>query len=202
MTIRNTLTAIVLGGALALGSGCDNRSERIKKMEDTQGTYQITHSVERDNVNKRLALANDPTQIMWVYCLSDMGNVIISSPVVGKVSSSTKRLEPSSGERYGTGIDTHSIGGERYTSNELMGADGTFGSSDPYVYWFTPEGQYLQWNGEYVVSNVPLKLERAVFNIRDIDYNELNKGKKAEEALKSGKKINNNLEVEVEVEKR
>ena len=33
------------------------------------------------------------------------------------------------------------------------------------------------------------ELERAVFNIRDIDYNELNKGKKAEEALKSGKKI-------------
>ena len=196
MTIKNTLTAIVLGGALALGSGC-GKSDRVEKMESNQSTYEITHSVERDNINKRLALANDPTQIMWVYCLSDMGNVIISSPVVGKVSSSSKRIEPQTMDPDAIG-ERVKVGGTSYTTLEIMGADGTFGSSDPYIYWFTPEGQYLQWNGDYVVSNVPLKLEKAIFNVRDINYEELGRAKKAEEALKAGKKVNNSLEVEVE----
>src|SRR3989338_3764685 len=189
MTIRNTLTAIVLGGALALGSGCDNRSERIKKMEDTQPVYEITHSVERDNINKRLALANDPTQIMWVYCLSDMGNVVMSSPVVGKPTSSNKRLEP-----YVSVVDRDSTDGDSRSWDQI-GADRTYGSSDSYVYWFTPEGQYIQWNGLYIASNVPLKIERPIFNTRDIDYTELQRAKLAQEALKEGKKVNNKLEV-------
>ena len=192
--MNKTLTSIVLMSAAL--AACDNSSAHVRKMQEDQKAYEVTHSVERDNINKRLALSNDPTQIMWIYCLSDMGNIILSSPVVGKVSSSDKRLEPKTGSRYGGGVDVHRIADTRYTSNELMAADGTFGSSDSYVYWFTPEGQYFQWNGDYIESNAPLKLERAIFNVRDIDYAELARARSAEEALKSGKKVNNNLEIE------
>ena len=137
-------------------------------------------------------LANDPTQIMWIYCLSDMGSLVLSSPVVGKVSSSSKRLEPAKE----TGYDCIALNGNRYCTDEIMSADGTYGSSDPYVYWFTPEGQYFQWNGDYIVSSVPIKVDRPTFHVRDIDAQELLKAKKAQETLKAGGRVTNDLEVE------
>jgi hypothetical protein len=163
-------------------------------MHKEQPSYKITHSVERDNINARLKLANDPNQIMWIYCLSDVGNVLLSSPARGKVTSSTKRLEPR--KMYNGGWTMGYVGGESYSTDEIMGADGTYGDSDPYVYWFTPEGQYFQWSGKYIASNVPLKLDRPVLNVRDIDQQELTRGKRAEEALKAGKKVTNDLQVE------
>jgi hypothetical protein len=197
--MRNTskLTSMLLVASLPLmmgQDGCGNNS-RARTMSASQGTQEITHSVERDNINARLNLGNNPNQIMWVYCFSDMGNVMLSSVAKGKVTSSTKRLEPR--KMYNGGMTTGYVGKEAYNTDEIMGADGTYGDSDPYVFWFTPEGQYIQWGSRnYVVSSVPLKLEKPVFNTRDIDYTELARGKKAEEALKAGKKVNNNLDVE------
>jgi hypothetical protein len=63
-------------------------------MQSEQEVFEITHSVERDNYNLRLTLANDPNQIQWFYGFSNMGNLIISMPVKGKVTSSSKRAEP------------------------------------------------------------------------------------------------------------
>ncbi|MBI2666637.1 hypothetical protein HYX13_03430 [Candidatus Woesearchaeota archaeon] len=195
-------TAALLGGYFLLTSAesCGGVSDRVRQMNQNQEAVIIEHSVERDNINKRLALANDPTQIMWFYALSDVGTVVLSSPVVGKASSSGKRLEPKTGTIYNSGA-TCNIGyvaGEAYCTNEIMGADGTYGESDAYVYWFTPEGQYFQWNGKYVVSNAPLKIEKPILNVRDIDRQELERGKRAEEALKAKKKVSNSLEVEVQ----
>src|SRR3989338_8636776 len=162
------LAAVLLVASLPLVMGESCEDQRAIEMNKQQPTYRLTHSVERDNINARLKLANDPNQIMWVYCLSDIGNVILGSPVRGKVSSSRKRLEPKTGS----------------------GTDGTYGESDDYVYWFTPEGQYFQCSGRYIESNAPLKLDRPIFNTRDIDYKELERARKAETALKSGKKVN------------
>jgi|SRR3989344_7449009 len=187
--MKNRLSAIVLSSSLVLTSCNQQKDARAERAVKEQPVYEITHSVERDNINKRLALANDPTQIMWVYCLSDMGNVVMSSPVVGKPTSSNKRLEP-----YVSVVDRDSTDGDSRSWDQI-GADRTYGSSDSYVYWFTPEGQYIQWNGLYIASNVPLKIERPIFNTRDIDYTELQRAKLAQEALKEGKKVNNKLEV-------
>ncbi len=192
MSNYSSIATIVLGTALTI-SGCKYRDSRAEQMNKEQPIFKIDHSVERDNINRRLALANDPTQIMWIYCLSDIGNVVLSSPAVGKPSSSNKRLEPEVTISYS---ETTSAS----KSYLEMGADGTYGSSDSYVYWFTPEGQYFQWNGAYIASNAPLKLEKPIFNVRDIDYQEMERGKKAQEALKAGRKINNSLEVRVEGE--
>ena len=189
------LAAVLLVASLPLVMGESCEDQRAIEMNKQQPTYRLTHSVERDNINARLKLANDPNQIMWVYCLSDMGNVILGSPVRGKVSSSRKRLEPKTGSGTDGSHVVGIIGDNRYLTDELMGADGTYGESDDYVYWFTPEGQYFQWSGRYIESNAPLKLDRPIFNTRDIDYQELERAKKAETALKSGKKVNNNLEV-------
>ena len=194
--MKKTLRTLVLASACTLTLalfGCAE-SERVREMQKKQATYQITYSVERDNINKRLELSNDPTQIMWFYGLSDIGNIVLSSPVVGKLSSSTKRLEPRTTDNDSSTYGF--VGNERYSTNEIMGADGTYGESDQYVFWFTPEKQYFQWNGRYILSSAPVKTEKVILNLRDIDYQELERGKKAEKALKEGKKITNTLEIE------
>jgi len=191
---RWVLTAVLVSSPFILGtsnSGCTDK--RAREMTFQQPAVKLEHSVERDNINKRLQLANDPTQIMWIYGLSDMGNVVFSSPVVGKVTSSTKRLEPRT--MGGNNSITGYIGDDSYQTNEIMSADGTYGESDPYVFWFTPEQQYFQWNGKYILSNAPLRLERPILNMRDIDNEELARAQLASQALKQGKLVNNNLEV-------
>ncbi|GEM_PF-2864051 len=180
---------------------CEN--ERVEKVQQKQEAYEQTHSVERDNINTRLKLFDDPNHILWIYCLSDTGNVVLSSPLVGKVTSSGKRLEPreASGRVGGDGHNYGYVGKEKYHTNEILGVDGTYGSSDSYVYWFTPEGQYLQWNGNYLLSSVPFKLEKHLFNTSNIDLEDLKKGQQAEKALKEGKKVSNTLELLIEDKK-
>ncbi|HIH17955.1 MAG TPA: hypothetical protein HA282_01130 [Nanoarchaeota archaeon] len=187
------LAALALGSAALMNLyGC-NQNPRVERMQNQQGSFKITHSVERDNINFKNEYANDPNKVMWIYCLSDMGNIVLTSPVVGKVTSSNKRLEPK------TLSDESSIEftieGDRLNTDEVMGADGTYGESDQYVYWKTPEKQYFQWSGSYILSSAPLKLERPILNVRDIDYTELQRGRIAEQALKEGKKVKNNLEI-------
>ncbi len=201
---KPSLLTLVIAATACNQESCAGPSSRADQMQKEQEAYQITHSVERDNINKRLKLANDPTQIMWIYCLSDMGNMVLSSPVVGKVTSSGKRLEPretATSTEHGAYYTYGYVGKEKYATNEIMGADGTYGSSDSYVFWFTPEGQYFQWGGAYVLSNAPLKVDKPIFNVRDIDSEELKRGRQAEKALKDGKKVSNSLEVLVEDKK-
>ncbi len=192
---KKSLATLLLVASTQLWMGNSCESDRVRRMNEQQQAVEIVHSVERENINKRLKIANDPNQIMWIYGLSDAGNVpIFYSPLVGKVTSSTKRLEPShiAGQNSTIGY----VAGEQFSTDEIMGADGTYGSSDPYVYWFTPEGQYLQWNGKYILSSIPLKFDKPILNVSDIDYVELQKGQKAREALKANKKVNNKLEAE------
>jgi hypothetical protein len=71
----------------------------------------------------------------------------------GKCTSSGKRLTP----------DTDIVHGDRgsYHGNFDVPArseDGTYGSSDEYIYCKTADGKYKQWNGDYYVSSAPIEL--------------------------------------------
>ena len=125
--------------------------------------------------------------------MSDTGQILFTSPVVGKVTSSTKRLEPITTVASGDYAQVPVYNG--YEVGEIMQTDGTYGSSDSYVFWFDPEGNYYQWSGSYILSSVPLKLKTPVFSVRDIDTETKEKARKASEQLRKGKKITNDLEV-------
>ena len=144
-TAKSGLMALTFVGA-SLISGCDEstpREDRAQQAAREQPVADVEYSVERNNINERLRLTNDPNQLMWVYCMSMNGNVALSSPVVGKLSSSTKRIEPNVTRTvYEGGFADH----PNFRNIEEISADRTYGSSDNYVYWFTPEGQYFQWN--------------------------------------------------------
>jgi len=114
----------------------------------------IPSSVEQDNINARLQLMNKASTTLFIYGLSQTGTVIFRSTVKGKVTSSGKRLEPI----QGNGNNCASQGAGDECSNEIIQADGTFGSSDEYIYWFDFEGNYYQWDGLYILTTKPLSL--------------------------------------------
>jgi len=135
-------------------------------------------SVEQKNIQKRLERDSRPGSIKWIYGVQ-FGQIIFRASVVGKVTSSGKRLEPTTvTSADGTDVNIEysgmpvNVGGRsRYTS-EVIQADGTFGSSDSYVYWFDEYDRYWQWNGDYIISDTPIKVSSAILNFRDVDEEE------------------------------
>lgn len=81
----------------------------------------------------------------------------------GKITSGGKRL--TSNQRLVTGDDGGHYQDYVVESPEL---DGTYGHSGDYVYFWTTDGVYVQWNGEYMLSDQPLKLSTQPELIRTI----------------------------------
>ena len=128
----------------------------------------IAHSVEQDNIQERLKIVNAPSTTMWFYGLSETGTVIFKSAVKGKVTSSGKRLEPIEAHPSDCGAYGNDGRGGTSCSSELLQADGTFGHSDEYVYWFDYEGNYFQWNGKYILTTKPLKINAPVIEFQQV----------------------------------
>jgi hypothetical protein len=143
--------------------------EQAVKDSSTGAIYEIKNFLERRNINTRQELFDNPAQVSWIYCLGETGTVVFYGEVVGKVTSSTKRLEPIST----TGSDYNAAGSPLCYSgictNEVMQQDGTFGNSDAYVYWYDSAGNYYQWDGLYFLTSVPIKVNESVLNMRSVD---------------------------------
>ena len=104
---------------------------------------------EQKNVGRRLLDENKPGAVQHLYIISAYsGQVLIYSTVKGKVTSSGKRLSPYTVSEGGGCIPGDpfpvNIGGEtRYTA-EVLQDDGTYGSSDEYLFWWDTKGIYHQ----------------------------------------------------------
>jgi len=97
-------------------------------------------TVEQDNITQRIKMDNKPGAIKHLYVISAYsGQVIIYSTVKGKVTSSGKRLTVNKvngtppNTTYGLpGVD---VGGRVYTTDELLGEDGTVGTGHTQYHW-------------------------------------------------------------------
>lgn len=74
--------------------------------------------------------------------------------VDGKVSSLNSFLSPDYDEVY------YGNGSAGYTTvnTQLEDVDGSYGENDNGIFFFTPEGLYMEWTGVYLYSNVPFEL--------------------------------------------
>lgn len=133
---------------LALGiAACEpNTASEEQAQRGAARAEQIVGSAaanaEQDNISARLAITTNPNTLGYIALLNQNGGVVLYTAVRGKVTSSGKRL-----------TDPVDINGHPRPSDE-----GTWGSSDSYIYFFTPQGQYMQWTGPYVYSNSPIRL--------------------------------------------
>lgn len=127
-----------------------------RQLLNTTAIPTFQNSQERENLVKRLNTFNKPDKISYIYLIS-YGKVMAFYTVKGKVSSvdsmltNTMQLVDKSGKQCTYGNS------ECYTvpSPDL---DGSYGTNGNGIFFFTTEGAYVEWNGEYMLADQPLQL--------------------------------------------
>ncbi len=168
-------------------SGCNvvtnpESASGVKKANFKIQTDLSGKTVEQNAIIGRMTEDNKPGSIKHLYIISAYsGQVLIYSTVKGKVTSSGKRLTPSTVDG-GSGISADgdnnknisnanriSIGSNNYVTDEVLGDDGTYGPSVEYVYWWDSKNIYHQ---QYItggmimhISNQPLAVKSIVLNL-------------------------------------
>lgn len=131
------------------------------------------HTAEQQNIIDRIKADNQPGQLKHLYVISPVsGQVLIYSPVKGKVTSSGKSLTPKriDGVANNATRPTIKVGTVEYNISDLPNEDGTFGSTSvEFIYWFTPTGQFHQHfvgAGQIIhVSDQPLAVKGVLITI-------------------------------------
>ena len=142
-----------------------------QKLMKSNPIPDIAKSLERENLGKRLNLLNDQNKIFYVYLVS-YGKVMAYYTAQGKVSSVNSKLttqeqivkdEECIRELY------HESEGACYKVVESPDLDGSYGTNGDGIFFFTTEGAYVEWAGEYMVSDYPLKLSTPPALVREIE---------------------------------
>lgn len=113
---------------------------------------QLKTSLERKNLVKRLERLNTENTTSYVYLVS-YGKIMAFYTVDGKVSSLNSYL--TTPQQIVSGSD----GVVHY--NQVLESpdfDGSYGKNADGIFFFTTEGVYVEWQGEYLWSDQPLKL--------------------------------------------
>lgn len=151
---RNILIAALAAAALSL-SGCaedeaaNNKTKQSERAAAAAASIDFSANAEIDNIKNRLQLTSNPGAIGFVVLLNEAGQPILYTSVKGKITSSGKRLTPpvKFWSTYEAGLVA-----------EAPSDEGTWGSSDPYIYFWDVNGVYHQWSGRYLYSDKPIRL--------------------------------------------
>lgn len=158
--------------------------EVADKLQTNQPTpTDIEYSLERYNLIRRAYWVNGmreranalPCEVEkplgYIVLFTESGAVVGSFIVDGKVSSLNSFLTPDSEyyEKYLGGDsgknDTSSV--DRWSNKWLADVDGSYGTNDNGIFFFTPNGQYIEWTGTYLYSDIPFIVENPVLKVGD-----------------------------------
>ncbi len=129
-------------------------------------------SSERANVAKRAVLFNNAEKISYIYLVS-YGKVMAFYTVKGKVSSlrsymtPTEKLVDAASNECSTEYRMDNGWKPCYPVSSAD-IDGTYGENVEGIFFFTTEDAYVEWKGEYMMSDQPLKLTTTPELVREI----------------------------------
>ncbi len=144
-----------------------NTKDAARTLQSNQPTpTDIEYSLERYNLIRRAYWVNGqrekaislPCEIQRPlgYIILISGNTVVGRfEVDGKVSSLNSFLTPDS--------DYYSVSSG--TSHWLADVDGSYGANDNGIFFFTPDGKYIEWTGTYLYSDIPFIVDNPVVNI-------------------------------------
>lgn len=179
IAVAIALTAISLAAcdASAAGSYMDtyNTEQAANRIQANQPTpTDIEYSLERFNLIRRAYWVNGQREkanalpcpiekpLGYVILLTESGSVVGKFTVDGKVSSLNSFLTPDS-EYYEEG------GGDWSFENKwLADVDGSYGENDNGIFFFTPDGKYVEWSGIYLYSDIPFEVSAPVVNYTEV----------------------------------
>lgn len=158
---------------LLLASGCSNAVENRSQHQEQERTekQQAVHlktspppsldsSQERANLIERLNRFNTDSKVSYIY-LVNYGKVMAFYTVKGKVSSVNSLLTTPEQivDHVYRGIDAE--GTIRGISHHVVASpdlDGSYGTNGDAIFFFTTDGTYVEWRGDYMLCDKPLKL--------------------------------------------
>lgn len=193
-TMAKKLLALgLLPVALLVLSGCSDGIQAVtnsygndmEKLEETQAKLQrsqpvpeINNSQTRKSIAERAKLFDSENKTTYIYLVS-FGKVMAFYPVRGQVVSLRSYLTPvenivnsrgvncrtaarSSNNEPSCGVD----GGQVVSAPDI---DGTYGDNVDGIFFFTADtGAYVEWKGDYMVSDQPLHLATQPELVREI----------------------------------
>ena len=136
--------------ALQAGSNPAAKQTQSQKAKEAAESINFTENAEIDNIKARLKLTSNPGLTGFILLMNEAGQPIMYTGVKGKVTSGGKRLTAPSTHKY-----------YESPNRPAPSDEGTWGSSNPYVYFWTATGQYIQWNGKYLYSDKPFRTKVA-----------------------------------------
>lgn len=153
-------------------SSCDSASGQAQSQQATVAQTlsklitavpapQLDNSLERANISKRLTTFSDPNKISYIYLVS-YGKVMAFYTIKGKITSGGKRLTPQNQVIY------QDVGTPENMVVESPELDGTYGNSNPYIFFWTTDGVYVQWSGDYMLVDQPLQLSTPPEMVRTV----------------------------------
>ena len=147
-----------------------NTKEKANRLQDNQPTpTDIEYSLERYNLARRAYWVNGQREkanalvcpiekpLGYVILLTESGSVVGKFTVDGKVSSLNSFLTPDS--------EYYSRNG---TNKWLADVDGSYGENDNGIFFFTPDGKYVEWSGIYLYSDIPFEVDAPVVNYTEV----------------------------------
>lgn len=176
---KRWMIVLMLACAVALMTACDKTTVTgtradtasqvsvANELSSNQPTpTDISYSLERYNLIRRAYWVNGQrekanTLVCEIdkplgYIVLFSGNAMVGRFVVdGKVSSLNSYLTPDS-EYYERTFKTYG------TNRWLADVDGSYGENDSGVFFFTPDGKYVEWSGDYLYSDIPFEVGEPV----------------------------------------
>ena len=151
-----------------------NTIEAGNTLQTNQPTpTDIDYSLERYNLIKRTYWVNGQREkantvpcavtrpLGYCILIAESGAILGQFEVDGKVSSLNSYLTPDSEYyEYVTSQTTR-------TNKWLPDVDGSYGSNDNGIFFFTPEGKYIEWTGTYLYSDIPFHIETPTLIIKE-----------------------------------
>lgn len=149
-----------------------NQQQAANELQSNQPTpTDIDYSLERYNLIRRTYWVNGqrekanalPCEIEkplgYIVLFTESGAVVGSFIVDGKVSSLNSFLTPDS-EYY-----EHSTSSGTIKNKWLADVDGSYGQNDNGIFFFTPDGKYIEWTGIYLYSDIPMIVDDPVIKV-------------------------------------
>jgi hypothetical protein len=149
-------------------------SKNQERMLQSIPIPELQTSSERKNVAKRAEIFNNEEKISYIYLVS-YGKIMAFYTVKGKVSSLQSYLAPLEQMVDYRGRKCDGSWSNSCNSSEgsyIVSApdiDGTYGENVEGIFFFTTEGAYVEWKGDYMMSDQPLKLSQEPMLIREVE---------------------------------
>lgn len=171
------ILGIVLALVLVVGvcAGCEmsgsysdqaNTKQVSNNLQTNQPTpTDINYSLERYNLIRRAYWVNGQREkanalvceiekpLGYIALFTTSGAVVEKFIVDGKVSSLNSYLTPDS-EEYAASY-----------SEWLADVDGSYGENDAGIFFFTPDGKYVEWTGTYLYSDIPFEIDNPILKV-------------------------------------